>query len=68
MTVSDAQGVMNVMDAMTIPYFVGGSTNTAEALNQVVNRLFQSKLNLHILSQTFTYIVIQTMTPTALTM
>ena len=43
LTVNDDQGVMKVMNAMTIPYFVGGTTNTAEAIRQLVNRLLQSE-------------------------
>lgn len=42
LTIADGHGVMTVMDAMTIPYFVGGTTNTAEAIRQATNTLFQS--------------------------
>lgn len=40
LTVRDPQGVVNVMNAMTIPYFVGGSTNTAAALTELYQNLF----------------------------
>jgi hypothetical protein len=41
LTLSDSQGVINVMNAMSIPYFVGGSTNTAAALATLATSLFQ---------------------------
>lgn len=40
-TVTDAQGVMTIMDEMSVPYFIGKTTNTAAALESVVQSLFR---------------------------